>query len=449
MEVIQSVPSEDIYSQPGEEKLENKIADRSAKLGVVGLGYVGFPLAVEMARAGFHVTGIDMDARKVDSINKGISYVPDVPSEIFSPLVAQTRIKATQSKDVISDLDAISICVPTPLRKTRDPDLSYVLAAMEAVRTHLRRGQLIILESTTYPGTTRELVLPMLQETGLRVGEDFFLCFSPERVDPGNKTYNTRNIPKVIGGITSQCTELGRLLYSQMVDRVVPVSSPDCAEVVKLLENTFRSVNIALANEMAMMCQKLGVNIWEVIEAAETKPFGFVPFYPGPGLGGHCIPVDPYYLTWKARVNGFEPRLIEVAGQINSQMPAFTVGRIVDALNERKRSLNGSRILALGVTYKRDTSDIRESPSIEVLRDLNEKGAEVFYSDPYVPSIELNGQIIESTTLTPEILKHFDCLVILTDHSTFDYETIATHAALILDCRNALRDFPGANVLSL
>jgi UDP-N-acetyl-D-glucosamine dehydrogenase len=425
-------------------ELEHKILDRTVRLGVIGLGYVGLPLAVEMAQERFQVTGIDINRAKVESVNAGLSYIPDVSNERLFSFVVNGGIRATQSLAAVESLDAISICVPTPLRKTKDPDLSYVIASVEAVHNHLRPGQLIVLESTTYPGTTREVVLPILQRSGLQVGKDFFLAYSPERVDPGNKTHHTRNIPKVIGGMTPRCTELGALLYQQFIERVVPVSSSDSAEMVKLLENTFRSVNIALANEMALMCHKFGINVWEVIEAATTKPFGFMPFYPGPGVEGHCIPV-----AWKARVNGFEPRLIEVAGVINKQMPAFIVSRVADALNRGKRSLNGSTVLALGVAYKRDANDIRESPALEVVGNLSEKGAIVSYSDPYIPSIEVNGKPTKSISLTPEVLQSMDCVVILTDHSIFDYPMIAAHSPLILDCRNALRDFHAPNVFSL
>ena len=429
--------------------LAEKIHDHSAKVGVVGLGYTGLPLACELAQAGFQVTGIDLNREKVESVNAGISYVLDVSNETLISLVSKERIKATQSLASMESLDTLSICVPTPLRKTRDPDLSYVIAAVEAVRTHLRPGQLIILESTTYPGTTRELVLPILEETGLQLGEDFFLAYSPERVDPANRTYTTRNIPKVISGMTPRCTKLATLLYQQFVETIVPVSSPETAEMVKLLENTFRSVNIALANEMALMCHKFGINVWEVIEAAKTKPFGFMAFYPGPGLGGHCIPVDPQYLTWKARMNGLDPRLIEVATLINSQMPAFTVSRVADALNDRDKSLKGSKILGLGITYKRDTNDTRESPALEVLRGLQEKGAVVYYSDPCVPSVRLNGHVMRSINLTPDVLRSMDCAVVLTDHSDFNYAMIAAHSPVVLDCRNALKDFSGPNIICL
>jgi UDP-N-acetyl-D-glucosamine dehydrogenase len=431
------------------QELERKIRNHTARVGVIGLGYVGLPLAVEMAQAGFHVTGIDLDRSKVDSVNAGVSYIPDLSSEVLTSLVLKRSLRSTQSLASIGKLDAVSICVPTPLRKTKDPDLSYIVAAAEAINNHLKPGQLLVLESTTYPGTTREVVLPILEKSGLKVGKDFFLAFSPERIDPGNKTYTTRNIPKVIGGITPRCAELSALLYGQFIDRIIPVTSSETAEMVKLLENTFRSVNIALANEMALMCHKFGINVWEVIDAARTKPFGFMPFYPGPGLGGHCIPVDPYYLTWKSKMNGFDPQLIELAGVINSQMPRFTVSRVADALNEREKSLKGSHILGLGVCYKRDASDTRESPAIEVLRGLDEKGAHVYYADPFVPSLELHGRVIESVKLTPDTLKFMDCTVVLTDHSAFKYDLIAAHSALIVDCRNALKNFPGPNVVSL
>jgi len=429
--------------------LEKKIRDRSAKVGVIGLGYVGLALAIEMAKAGFRVTGIDVDKEKVESLNAGISYNPDVTSEGLLSLVARDRLKATESVAAMGDFDAVSICVPTPLRKTKEPDLSYIVTASETVRDHLRPGQLIILESTTYPGTTQELILPTLEETGLKAGKDFFLAFSPERIDPGNRNFTTSNIPKVVGGVTPHCTELATLLYGQFIEKIVPVSSPACAEMVKLLENTFRNVNIALVNEMALVCHKFGIKTWEVIEAAKTKPFGFMAFNPGPGLGGHCIPVDPHYLTWKAKMNGLEPRLIEVATSINSQMPAFTISRVADALNEREKSLKGSKILALGIAYKRDTADIRESPALEVLQGFHEKGALIHYSDPYVRTVQVNGQAMRSLNLSPEVLRSMDCAVILTDHSSFNYEMISTHSPLVLDCRNVLKEFKSPNVVSL
>jgi UDP-N-acetyl-D-glucosamine dehydrogenase len=430
--------------------LERKIRNRSAKLGVIGLGYVGLSLAIEMAEKGFRVTGIDIDGGKVEAVNAGLSHVLEVPNESLFSMVVNGTLRATQSFTAVESLDAISICVPTPLRKTKDPDLSYIIAAVEAVHNHLRPGKLIVLESTTYPGTTREVVLPILEKSGFKAGRDFFLAYSPERADPGNKAYTTCNIPKVIGGITPRCTELATLLYQQFVERTVPVSSSESAEMVKLLENTFRSVNIALANEFAVMCGKLYINVWEVIEAAMTKPFGFMPFYPGPGLvGGHCNPVDQYYLAWKARMNGFAPRLIELAAIINSQMPGFTVNRIADALNKRKKSMNGSRVLALGLAYKSDVNDTRESAALEVVRLLMEEGANVSYSDPYVARIEIGGESLVSANLTPQLLQSMDCVVILTDHSAFDYPMIAADSPLVLDCRNSLRNFSGPNILSL
>jgi UDP-N-acetyl-D-glucosamine dehydrogenase len=447
MEVnVETRTTERLSAQPWRE-LDRKIRARTAKLGVIGLGYVGLPLAVEMANRGFNVTGIDIDRSKTEAVNAGISYILDVDSQNLFSLAVKGMIRATQSFAGVESLDAISICVPTPLRKTKDPDLSYVVASAEAVHKHLRPGQLIVLESTTYPGTTRELVLPILERSGLQVGKDFFLAYSPERVDPGNESFNTKNIPKVIGGITPRCTQLATLLYNQFVDRVVPVSSSESAEIVKLLENTFRSVNIALANEIARMCYRFGLNVWEVIDAAKTKPFGFMPFYPGPGLGGHCIPVDPYYLTWKAKMTGFEPRLVELAAIINSQMPEFAISRISDALNEKQKSLKGSTILAIGVSYKRDTADIRESPAVEVLKGLDLKGALISYCDPYVPAIELNEKLLRSVCLTPSAIREFDCVVILTDHSNFDYGMIAKNSRLVLDCRNALKGFRGPNVI--
>jgi UDP-N-acetyl-D-glucosamine dehydrogenase len=430
-------------------ELKKKIRDRSAKVGVVGLGYVGLPLAMEMAREGYQVTGIDLIREKVEAVNSGISYVLDVPSETLLSFVSANKMRATQSLAAVEKLDTLNICVPTPLRKNKDPDLSYVVAAVEAIRNHIRPGQLIILESTTYPGTTKEIVLPILEESGLRVGRDFFLAYSPERVDPGNPTYVTRNIPKVVGGVTPRCTEIAVLLYQQFIETVLPVSSTDCAEMVKLLENTFRSVNIALANEMALACHSFGINVWEVIEAAKSKPFGFMPFYPGPGLGGHCIPVDPYYLTWKARMNGCEPRLIELAGHINSQMPAFTVQLIADALNEKGKTIKGSRILAIGVAYKRDTNDVRESPALQVLEALYGKGASISFSDPYVSSVNIREQTIKSIDLTAEALRSMDCVVILTDHSTVDYALVAKCSPLIVDTRNALKSSSRSGVVTL
>jgi len=430
-------------------ELKKRIRTRTAKTGIIGLGYVGLPLAVEMAKAGFQVTGIDLSQEKVNALNRGVSYIPDVPSQAVESFVAADRLRATQSLAAVAELDTINICVPTPLRKNKDPELSYIIAAVEVIRNHIRAGQLIILESTTYPGTTREVVLPILEESGLKAGSDFFLAYSPERVDPGNSIFHTQNIPKVVGGITPRCAETAVFFYRQYIDNVFSVSSTDCAEMVKLLENTFRSVNIALANEMALTCHSFGINVWEVIEAAKTKPFGFMPFYPGPGLGGHCIPVDPYYLTWKARMKGCEPRLIELAGHINSQMPAFVIRGMADALNEKRKCLNGAKVLALGVAYKRDTNDVRESPALQVLLGLQEKGCEICFSDPYVPQITINETNLDSVTLSPELLQSMDLVVVLTDHSKFNYAMIAKFSPLIFDTRNALSDLAQPNVYNL
>ncbi len=430
-------------------ELKRRIRNRSAKVGIVGLGYVGLPLAIEMAKEGYQVTGIDLSKEKVNSINDGVSYIPDIASESVASFVVSGKLRATQSLAAVGDLDTINICVPTPLRKNKDPELSYVIAAVEVIRNHIQPGQLITLESTTYPGTTREVVLPILEESGLRAGTEFFLAYSPERVDPGNSTYNTRNIPKVVGGVTPRCAEMAALFYRQFIDNVITVSSTDCAEMVKLLENTFRSVNIALANEMAITCHSFGINVWEVIEAAKSKPFGFMPFYPGPGLGGHCIPVDPYYLTWKARMNGCEPRLIELAGHINGQMPTFVIRGINDALNEKRKCLNGAKILALGVAYKRDTNDVRESPALHILKGLDDKGALIHFSDPYIQTVVINDKTINSIALTPDVLRSMDLVAILTDHSAFDYSMIAECSHVVFDTRNALKESDHSNVTLL
>jgi UDP-N-acetyl-D-glucosamine dehydrogenase len=429
--------------------LARKIRDRSAHLGVIGLEYAGLHLALEMAEKGFRVTGIDIDGSKVESLNAGTSDIVDVQHETLYSAVLAGRIRATQSFASVEFLDAISICVSTPLKKTKDPDLSYMLASVEAVHNHLKPGKLIVLESTVYPGTTRETVLPILERSGLKAGRDFFLAYSPKLVKPSSKNYMTRNIPKVIGGISPRCTAVAVLLYQQFVDRIIRVSSSESAEMVRFLETTFSSVNIALANEMTRMCLTFGANVWEVIEAAKSKPCDFMAFYPGPGVGGDCIPIDPYYLNWKARMSGFEPRLFEIAGIINSQMPTFIISRIADALNRKKKSLNGSHILVLGIAHTRDTNDIRQSPSLEIVKALYEKGAVVFYSDPHVLSIELDGEKLASTGTAPDILKSADCVVILTDHSAFDYATIVAHSQLVLDCRNALRKYRAENVIAL
>jgi UDP-N-acetyl-D-glucosamine dehydrogenase len=431
------------------DQLLRKITDKTARVGVIGLGYVGLPLVLEFAKAGFAVTGIDNDPERVDQLNRGTSYIPDVESHELARLVKEKRFKATTDFRSIAELDTMDICVPTPLRKTKDPDLSCILSAVEMIKKHLRKGQLVILESTTYPGTTQEILLPLLSETGLRVGEDFFLAFSPERVDPGNKQFTTKNIPKVVGGITPACREAAGALYKQSIENVVLVSSTQVAELVKLLENTFRSVNIALVNEMALMCHNLDIDVWEVIGAAQTKPFGYMPFYPGPGIGGHCIPVDPGYLSWKAKLNGFDPRLIDLAGQINSSMPHFVANKIGEILNETGKSIKGSKIHLLGVAYKRDIGDTRESPAYDVAKVLLQRGALLSFSDPYVPEFKVNGHCLKETKVSPDILQAADCAVIITDHSAFDYADILKHVRIIFDTRNATRDLKSPKVVKL
>src|ERR1043166_5890439 len=419
------------------ENLSNKIATRTAKVGIVGLGYVGLPLAVEYAKAGFTVTGIDLVESKVARINAGDSYIQDVAGPEIEKLVAEGKLRATTDFSAIAELDTINICVPTPLRKTKDPDMSYIVAACQEIAKYFHPGMLAILESTTYPGTTEEVVLPMLSRPGLEVGQDFFLCFSPERVDPGNPKFQTRNIPKVVGGITAACTEMGALFYRQALEHVVPVSSTQVAEMVKLLENTFRMINIGLVNELAVMCDRMGINIWEVIDAAATKPFGFMPFYPGPGLGGHCIPIDPFYLSWKTRQSGIEARFIELAGYINGQMPHFVVEKVQTALNDAGKPVKGSKIHVMGVAYKRDIEDMRESPALDVMLLLQRRGGIVSYSDPHVPSIRVGELTLKGA---PEsAAADADCVVIVTNHSAFDYRALVENSSLIVDTRNALK----------
>jgi len=428
--------------------LEEKIRSKTARVGVIGLGYVGLPLAVEFAKAGFSVTGIDIQESKVARLNGGESYVQDVSNHALGPLVDSGRFRATTDFSAVAELDTINIAVPTPLRKTKDPDMSFIVSACQETSKYFGPGKLVILESTTYPGTTDELVLPMLERPGLQVGEDFFLCFSPERVDPGNAKFQTANIPKVVGGITPACTEMGALFYSQALETVIPVSSTSVAEMVKLLENTFRMINIGLVNELALMCDRMGINVWEVIDAAATKPFGFMPFYPGPGLGGHCIPIDPFYLSWKTKQAGIEARFIDLAGYINGQMPHFVVDKIQNALNDRGKALKGSRVHLLGVAYKRDIDDVRESPALDIILLLERRGASVTYSDPYVPKVKLDGH--ERTSEEPlSAAARADCVVVVTDHSTFDYAALAERARLIVDTRNALKNHPSPKVVRL
>jgi UDP-N-acetyl-D-glucosamine dehydrogenase len=419
--------------------LLQKIEDRSAQLAVIGLGYVGLPLAVEFAKAGFRVHCIDIDEGRVRQLARGRSYIQDVPTPDVRDLVRAGKLLPTTDFSVLKKADAVNVCVPTPLSKQRDPDVSYIVAASTQVAKYLHRGMLVILESTTYPGTTDELILPLLKETGMTVGKDFFLAFSPERVDPGNATHTTRTIPKVVGGVTPTCTDVAVRLYSQRLDTVVPVSSTQVAEMVKLLENTFRSVNIGLVNEMALMCNRLKIDVWEVIEAASTKPFGFMPFYPGPGLGGHCIPIDPFYLSWKARASGFEARFIELAGYINGQMPDHVVDHVSFALNRLGQATRGSRVLVLGVAYKADIDDTRESPALDIMETLRERGAKIEYSDPYVPTLEFGGRTLKSVPLTPARLAKFDCVVIATAHRKFPYGDVVRYARSIVDTRNALK----------
>ena len=423
--------------------LLDKIESRKARAGVVGLGYVGLPLAVELAKAGFHTTGIDLDARKVQAIREGRSYIPDVDATDVMRLQQAGTLDATTDFAIVTELDTINICVPTPLRKTKDPDMSYIVSAVEAIAQHLHPGMLIILESTTYPGTTDEVVQPLLEATGLTAGVDFFIAFSPERVDPGNPTFQTHNVPKVVGGLTPTCSRLATALYGSAIQTIVPVSSTRVAEMVKLLENTFRAVNIGLVNELALMCDRMNIDVWEVVEAARTKPFGFMAFYPGPGLGGHCIPIDPFYLSWKAKQSGFDPRFIELAGHINGGMPHYVVDKIAEALNTKRKAINGSKILIAGVAYKRDIDDMRESPALDVMGLLEEKGAVVSYVDPYVTEVhgrEWSGRRdLRSEPLSRELFANYDCVVIVTDHTTFDYDAMVADADLIVDTRNAIR----------
>ena len=426
-------------------ELKEKIVRHKAKIGVIGLGYVGLPLAMEFSKAGFDVTGIEIDKDKVRMINQGEGYIQDIKQSELEELVKNNRLKATADFSVLKEMDAVSICVPTPLRKTRDPDISYIISAVEEVAKYLRPGQLVILESTTYPGTTREVILPRLEARNLRVGRDFFLVFSPERVDPGNKIYTIRNTPKIVSGITKKCTSIAVTLYEQIIDEVVPVSTTESAEMVKLLENTFRIVNVGLVNEIVLICDRLKLDTWEVIDAAATKPFGFMPFYPGPGLGGHCVPIDPHYLSWKLKALNFYARFIELAGEINSKMPEFLVSKIDAALNEREKSIKGSKILILGIAYKKNVSDIRESPALDVMRLLKERGGKIIYNDPYVPQVE--G--LKSITLTESSLRNADCVVITTAHSSYDYKQIVRNARLVIDSRNATKGIRNKKIVKL
>jgi UDP-N-acetyl-D-glucosamine dehydrogenase len=421
-----------------ERALEDKIKARSARVAIIGLGYVGLPLAVEFAKAGFHVQGIDIDSVKVKMLNAGKSYIQDVSSAELDSLVSKGWLCATDHYAQLKEMDTISICVPTPLSKTKDPDISCIIEVTREISKTLRPGQLIILESTTYPGTTEEAVLPILLESGLKVGKDFFLAFSPERVDPGNKVYTTKNTPKIIGGVTPLCAQMAKALYESAIEKIVLVSSTRSAEMVKLLENTFRAVNIALVNEIALMCNMLRIDVWEVIDAAATKPFGFMPFYPGPGLGGHCIPIDPHYLAWKLKTLNYKARFIELASEINTNMPYYVVNKITDALNGMQKSVNGSKVLVLGIGYKKDIDDIRESPALDIIQLLQRKFAQVFYHDPYLLHLD-EGLGVEYLPLEEKTLEEVDCVVIVTDHSQYNYQWIVDHAQLVIDTRNATK----------
>jgi len=432
--------------------LKQKIEQKDITFGVVGLGYVGLPLAVDFAAAGFEVIGIDVDQGKIDKVNAGKNYIQDVNDDELKALVKSGKLSATNDYSVLEKIDALSICVPTPLNKLKDPDVSFILSVLEELSGNIHKNMLIVLESTTYPGTTRELILPRLQESGLEVGKDFYLVFSPERVDPGNAQYKTKNTPKVMGGVTPQCTEIGKMLYEQVIDTIVPVSSPESAELVKLLENTFRSINIGLVNEMAIMAEKLGVDIWEVIDAADTKPFGFMKFYPGPGLGGHCIPIDPHYLAWKMKTLDYKARFIELAGEINTEMPIHVVQLVMEGLNNHKKSVNGANILVLGVAYKKNIDDVRESPALDIIRLLQDRGAEVDYYDPFIEQVKLDGSVMHSVEYSDELFKRYDCVVIATDHTVFDYQKVVNDSTLVIDTRNTIKSVNGkkpANVSKL
>ena len=430
-------------------KLEEKISDKSATIGIVGLGYVGLPLAVAFSEAGFKVFGVDIQQKRVDAINQGQSYIADVSAERLQAVVASNLLQPTAEQSRLKETDAICICVPTPLTKTKDPDLSYVIHESKEIAKYLQPGQLIVLESTTYPGTTRQVVLPILEASKLQGGMDFYLAYSPERVDPGSKKYGIKNTPKIVGGITPRSTEMARLLYSQVAETVIPVSCPEVAEMTKIFENVFRSVNIALVNELAELCHDMNVSVWEVIDAASTKPFGYMPFYPGPGVGGHCIPLDPYYLANKAREFDFHTRFIELAAEINERMPYYVVSCIVEALNSRGKSLNGAKIFILGAAYKKDVGDMRESPSLKLIQLLSDKGADVSYNDPYIPEIQLSQGSLASAELTEENLSAADCIVIATDHSCYNVNEVVAHSKLVFDTRGVTRGLKADNIVRL
>jgi len=429
--------------------LLSRLTEKNFTAAVIGLGYVGLPLAMEYADAGIEVLGVDVDGSKVRSLKAGKSYIGDVPSESVKNAVDAGLFTATTDFSAVAMADTVNICVPTPLRKTKDPDLSYIVSAMEHILEYLHKDMLLVLESTTYPGTTSEVLAPMVEGKGFKVGTDIFLAFSPERVDPGNARYTTKNIPKVVGGVTPKCTKVATALYTGVLENVHPVSSAAVAEMVKLLENTFRSVNIALVNEIALMANRMGIDVWEVIEAAGTKPFGFMPFYPGPGIGGHCIPLDPFYLSWKAKQYGFESRFIELAGVVNGQMPHYTVDRVIEALNRSRKAVNGAKVLVLGVAYKKNISDVRESPALDILQLLSKRGAQLSYCDPYVPEVREAGIELKASPFNAGTLRKADCVVIVTDHAAFDYKLVAREAKVVVDTRNALKGLNGKKVIKL
>jgi len=422
------------------QKLKEKILNRKAKIGIIGLGYVGLPLAINFSKGGFKVYGIDIDKDRVSRLNRGTSYILDVPSSDIKAALKDKTLMATTDFSAIKYLDAVIICVPTPLYKTKEPDVSYIVSAVEHIKKYMKKGQIVVLESTTYPGTTEEVMLPILESTGLKEGKDFYLAFSPERIDPSNKKYHTKNTPKIIGGISRQSTEIAKLLYEQVIDTIISVSSSKVAEMVKLLENTFRIVNIGMVNELMLMCDRLGIDVWEVIDAAKTKPYGFMPFYPGPGVGGHCIPVDPIYLSWKARMHGFEARFIDLSSHVNSQMPYYVVDKITEGLNCYGKPLRCAKVLVIGVAYKKDVKDLRESPALEIVDILMKKGALVSYYDPYLPYLKIHNINLKGVKFNKAAFKDSECVVIITDHSNIDYKFIAENSKLVVDTRNVLKD---------
>jgi UDP-N-acetyl-D-glucosamine dehydrogenase len=429
--------------------LEKGLADKTAVIGIIGLGYVGLPLAVTFAQAGFRVIGFDIQTEKVEAVNRGKSYIADISSEALANLVTGNHLQATTDQSRLQEADAICVCVPTPLYKTKEPDLSYVTHETEEIAKYLRRGQLIVLESTTYPGTTREVMLPILEHRGLKAGQDFYLAYSPERIDPGNRKYRIQDTPKLVGGVDGESATLAALLYRQAINRVIVVSSSEVAEMAKVFENVFRNVNIALVNELAALCERMGISVWDVIDAATSKPFGYMPFYPGPGVGGHCIPIDPHYLSSKAREYNFRTRFIELAAEINERMPSNVVSRIFEILNANGKSIRGAKLLLLGLAFKKDVADVRASPSLELVQLLSKRGAEIVYNDPYVPEIRIGNAVLTSVEINKELLSSADCVIIATDHSIYDYQYVIDNASVVFDTRGVTRTFKARNVFRL